>query len=426
MTNFKNYLCRRLKTSFLRTLIFSVISAFATYVYITMNAKPFLVMGAAEYRGRTGLEIFTFIMVVLCILIPVLETAEFKNKRSLDTFYSLPLSRFQLALTHYISGFVQIFAVYTLSFIVAVLALIPYAEHFKLICLPAFYLLSLVFGLGVYSFYMFVFGEANTVFDGAVFCAMWSYGTVCIFGYATDIISNVFTYEMTATFYNDLLEIPLRIGSPFSSLDNLNLMFRFGIERKNVVFEDYAFALRHFWAFFLWIAVYAACICGYFRTFTRKGAEKAGEISDTWFGYKVLIPIYGFLMVRQGSCDILTVLWLIMMFVGYGIYRRGLHFAKSDVTVLIIYAVTFFVLSGIFNIPAEGILFMASTVFFVVSFCLLFGAKKENREQPGFHSEEEIRKLALLFSVSTVMWVVSVAFSGIGVFLYLAAALALK
>ena len=406
MTNFKRYLSYRLKSSFLRTLIFSLISVFITYVYVTMNAKPFLAIGAVEYRGHTGIELFTSMMAVLCILVPVLETAGFKNKRNLDTFYSLPLSRFNLALAHYLSGFVQILAVYTVSFITAVLVLLTYAEYFGLICLPAFYVLSVIFGLGVYSFYMFVFGQANTVFDGAVFCAMWSYGTMIFVGYITDIISNVFTEGMTATFYNDLLEIPWLIGFPFSSLDNLNMMFRFSIEPKNVEPLEYELVMRHYWSFFLWAAIYVACAYGYFRTFMRKGAENAGEISDTWFGYRLLIPIYGFLMVRQGGFDILTVIWLTMMVIGYVIYRRGLKLKKSDIVVLAIYAAVFFVFVGIFNVTAEAILFFASIVFFIVSACLFLGAAKENREKQGFHGEREMMKLGTMLVVSAAIFLI--------------------
>jgi len=403
MTTFKKYLRYRLKSAFLRTLIFSVISVFITFIYVSMNVTPFLSIGAAEYRGTTGIEIFITLLTVLCILVPVLETAEFKNKRNLDTFYSLPLSRFHLALAHYISGFVQIMAVYTLSFIAMVLTVLPYAKHFRLVCLPAFYVLSAIFALGVYSFYMFVFGQANTVLDGAIFCAMWSYGTVIIVGYITDIISNIFTHGMMATFYNDLLELPWFIGFPFASLGNLNLMFRYNIDLKGAELADYELIMRHYWSFFLWAAIYAACAYGYFRTFIKKGSEEAGEVSDTWFGYRVLIPLYGFMMVRQGNFDILTVLWIIMMFIGYTIYRRGLKFKKSDIIVLIIYAVMFFVLVGIFEMSAEVILLLASIVFFTVSLCMALGARRENREQPGYHSEKEMTKLLALLTVSAAL-----------------------
>jgi hypothetical protein len=269
---------------------------------------------------------------------------------------------------------------------------------------------------------MFIFGQANTVFDGALFCVMWTYGTVLVTGYITGIISNVFTYQMTATFYNDLLEIPWLIGFPFSTLDKLNLLFKFSIEPKNVELEYggyYDIITRHYWMFFLWLAVYVACAYGYFRTFARKGVEKAGEVSDTWFGYRLLIPIYGFMMVRQGGFDILTVLWLIMMFIGYIIYRRGMRFTKSDIIVLAVYAVSFFVLSGIFNMSAEVILILASAAFFTVSLCMALGARRENLEKPGFHSEKEMTKLLALLVVSAALLLIGILASGMATFLYI-------
>ena len=109
----KKYLCHRLKASLLRTVIFSLIAVLATYVYVGLCVSPFFAVGAAAYRGHMGLECTSVFMCAACLLIPVLETAQFKSRRNLDTLYSLPISRFNTALAHYVSGFLQVLAIYT-------------------------------------------------------------------------------------------------------------------------------------------------------------------------------------------------------------------------------------------------------------------------------------------------------------------------
>ena len=277
MTNFRKYLGYRLKKSLLRTVVFSLIAMGATYTCVYANAVPFFTIGNPEYNGSTGIAVLMCLMIILAAGIPVLETAAFKNKRNLDTFYSLPLSRFHLALAHYISGFVQILVIYTASFITALLVLLRYAEHFNLLCLPAYYVFSIIFGLGMYSFYIFVFGEANSVLDGAIFCAMWTFGSMLLLGYVTDMVSNIFASQMTATWYNDLLETPWLFGVSYAPIKNITEVFIQKIEPKSAVESTYFIIYRHMYSFIVWACIYAACAYGYFRTFARKGAEKPAK-----------------------------------------------------------------------------------------------------------------------------------------------------
>ena len=403
MTTFKKYLTFRLKKSFLRTVVFSLIALVATYIVVYANAVPFVIIGNPEYNGNTGIFVLVWIIVILSVAIPVLETTEFKNKRNLDTFCSLPLSRFDLALAHYISGFVQMFAIYTVSFITLVLVVLPYAEHFRLGYLPAYYVFSLILGLGLYSFYTFIFGEANTVLDGAIFCAMWTFGGGFLLLYIVDFITAA-AFDLPTVVYNDLNVSPWLFGVSFAPLNNITELFLHNIEPKANVSSSYFTISRHFESLFVWALIYAACACGYFCTFARKGTEKAGEISDTWFGYKMLIPIYGFLCAGMDSY-MLNALWLAAMFTGYMIYRRGIRLAKSDIIVLIIHAVIFFPLA---ELSRFQIIFLASIPFFIVSLCLLISESKKNREHPELRDKKRMLKLGALAALSAALLLVCI------------------
>jgi hypothetical protein len=92
--------------------------------------------------------------------------------------------------------------------------------------------------------------------------------------------------------------------------------------------------MNNFYMFYVWAAVYVACAYGFFRSFVRRSAEKAGEISESPFGYKFLIPFYGFCLFLSGVGILYSVFIFALMFIGYVIYRRGVKLRKSDIGML--------------------------------------------------------------------------------------------
>ena len=92
--------------------------------------------------------------------------------------------------------------------------------------------------------------------------------------------------------------------------------------------------------------------------FNKKSPANAGNISNSWFGYKTLGPIHsilGGLSVKafleslfSGFAPLLSLILIlvpIITFLGYMIYRRGVKFKIPDIIVM---ALT--VLLAIFNV----------------------------------------------------------------------------
>jgi hypothetical protein len=81
--------------------------------------------------------------------------------------------------------------------------------------------------------------------------------------------------------------------------------------------------------FVLWIVVGIGSALGFVFTFGKRRAEKTQEVSESWFGFKLLIPLYAIAaMITYGDLFVLVV--LIVAFVGYIIYRKGFHLKKWD------------------------------------------------------------------------------------------------
>ena len=161
MKTFGRYLTYRLKQSWLRMLIFTVLS-----VIFTQN----VMRSELNYEHpRSGLFILAVILGILCTVIPILEIAEYKNRRNLDAFYSFSISRKSLALLHFLCGWTQVVVVYTVTYLAGVLTLLTYDTQFLLIYLIPYYFCSLALGLIIYAIFLFLFNEGNTESDGVLF-----------------------------------------------------------------------------------------------------------------------------------------------------------------------------------------------------------------------------------------------------------------
>ena len=66
--------------------------------------------------------------------------------------------------------------------------------------------------------------------------------------------------------------------------------------------------------------------------------EKTEEISSSYFGFRLLIPVYAISAMIALKTVSSTIIWFVIVevltFIGYTIYRRGFHFKKADIAIL--------------------------------------------------------------------------------------------
>ncbi len=334
MKTFGRYLLYRLENSALRTVVFTIIS-----VIITQNTiSDCIDHGAVEYNS-TGLYILATILGIICTVIPILETMCFKNRRNLDTLYFFPIKRRKMATVHFLSGFIQILFIYSVTFFIAFGYLATNTDYFALGYMPLYYLFSILIGFVMYSFFMFIFGQANTVADGVVMCILWMF--------VLSIVSAVITGKVVIPYLaakdrESVIDLS-GWGIAYAPINNLTVIFQDIIEVNKDALEynsQARYAARYIkqaYMFFVWGAIGIASAIGYVVAFVKKGAEKAGEISSSIFGYKLLIPLYGYSLLILfdwlelfDSLDFMVVLIFIAMVIGYIIYRRSFRLKASD------------------------------------------------------------------------------------------------
>ena len=170
MTVFWRYLAYRLKKSGLRTLVFILLSVLVIHM-VLMSAVSHNTSSTSENFGLS--ELSTILAIFACS-IPILENAELKEKKHADAIYSTPISRGKLAGAHYFSGLIQMFSIYTVNFFYAFFYLKIHTTQLRLFYMLPWYFLSLLLGIILYSFVLFLFNEGNTVLDGVMFCGLES------------------------------------------------------------------------------------------------------------------------------------------------------------------------------------------------------------------------------------------------------------
>lgn len=331
MKTFGRYLTYRLENTALRTVTLAVLS-----IILVLSSVSSCISDTIQVEFReTGIYMLALLLGVLCTVVPMLETACFKNRRNLDTLYFFPLKRWKMALAHYLSGLIQVLAIYTVAFVTAHVYLAVKTDYFALYHLFAYYFASVAIGIVMYSFFIFIFGEANTETDGVVFSVMWIFAIFVSMLALSMCLSNLISEKGNA--FTEFIGNMATWGLPYAPINNLTEIFQDMIE-INRESSYHAFNaekyLRQWYMFPVWGGIGLASAVGYFFTFVRKEAHKAGEISDSIFGYRLLIPLYGYsLLLMVGTIDILTVPIFGAMLIGYIIYRRGVKLKASDLVV---------------------------------------------------------------------------------------------
>lgn len=337
MTTFWRFLCYRLKSGALRTVIIAVLAIIIDRISLEGSGR----FRQPEYidNNRCCIYMLATLLCIVASLVPVLELSGLKNRRNLDTLYFFPIRREKMALVYFVSSFVQIVVIYTAAFLVHFVYLATNTDWFALAYMFPYYFLSLLLALVICAVYMFIFTQANTVVDGLVFCVFWIFFLGIVSGTLLDVSAPwIFGEEYRKDeAYKVLAKLPVW-GILYTPMNNLTVLYQDLIEinapnKWNNAVEQ---IMVHFRMFFVWGVLGLAAAFGYVASFVKKGAEQAGEISKSWFGYKILIPVCGYSFVFMASgpygIDLIPLLlYAIMMTIGYIIYRRGFKFKLSDI-----------------------------------------------------------------------------------------------
>lgn len=284
-----------------------------------------------DRAGDTVLYVPALILAALCTAVPVMQFSYRMKKRSVDLWYALPVTRRALTFVRFAGGLALVLVPYAVSYWAGFAVIACRDNLFHLQYYVALFFASLPVAVLLLGTNAFLFTRANRVGDGIFFLLAWAFLLAMPAQYF-----NYFSFRGMPGVLKNLTNY-----STYSPLGWLFGGFSSAARTGEVVIQHPAVV------FALWGVLGAGAVFGLF--FTAKGhpAENAGQISDTWFGYRTLIPAYLFCIMSWAfassasvSAAAAMVVTLVLVaaagLVAYFAYRRSFRLHLCDVLSLVL------------------------------------------------------------------------------------------
>lgn len=315
-----------LKKNWLRILIITLFAAVVSFL-----SAPDGYNTESQYVNP-DLMVNAYMIISMSILIPILEFSGFNKKSRLDVLYSMPLSRVRTGFSHYFSGLTNLIISYSVSFAAYSLCLISTGGFHTEYLLP-FYALSLLYGLVLFTFCTFIFLQAYSIWDGVIFVGLWQVVLGLPFAALHSLLGRISVGGNNIIPYFDL----------FTSVNPISRFIDIFDKKIAIISHQYSSFITGFDAQYykytvatciIWGVIGMLSLAGLFHTFKYKKAEHVEQISDSWLGYRILIPIYTVSLLAVWNDVLSSAVVLIIATVGMFIHRRGIKLRLSDYLVL--------------------------------------------------------------------------------------------
>ena len=305
------------------------------YFYNRVTDQHFEVIGP----DSSPILFITIMACILCTIIPVIEFSFKMSKISIDQMYSLPIKREKLYMSKFISGFIEILIPVSVVFIFCLLKVLFSNHMYETIYFLPYFVCLILFMFFLYSTITFFFTRGNTVIDGII-----------------NIVLIIFVVELFSSTIDSLLWGNIRnyfdsgscyLYSPISIISELfdNKLSAEAINKLHTMYDEYYYTVRVNLTTYEIVSVIIFILIGIASTILfvvlnkKDKAEDSMQVSNSWFSYKVFIPVYMSLislLMMDGSELIGFVFLFVGTYIAYVIYRRSLKIKKWDIIVPVI------------------------------------------------------------------------------------------
>ena len=337
--NYFNYLIKSKKYFLIVLCIIQAIFAFTGFGKSPANLS---------FLGNSVIISYAFGGAVAFIL-PLVIFSYVHDKRAVDTYFSLNVSRKSLLFTGLIFCLWTCFSSYLVTIIITAIGylvsgiLVTYLKTLLLALLISFisYTLVIVFNTFVYLF-------ANSIVDGIIVLIAYYFLPLALYIMA---ITFQGTFLVGVSYVEETLSNYLAYLSPITlSIYNFLGVGLFGEININV-------SISYIIVSIIYIVIFAILL---FKTFISRKVERAGNYSDYFFAYPFVITCYTIIclfaiasMYRKLTDDYSFIILYLLLFIAYlagnFIYKRKFKLSKAQ-TIMFCIGV---VLSLLFNIACE-------------------------------------------------------------------------
>ena len=322
------YFLHSLKVA-LKPMLFIFIVGLLTYPLVVT------VMQFDEYSSnQVGLSV-TF-LAFLVFIVPICKNAYLKKKKTIDYYYSLPIKRVTLMNINLIVGLIEVLVPFVITYFLGMLITMAKTDMFNYhYYIPLFFtLVGLAISLYVCNFFLATRG--NSVVDSILIIALYSCSLWLLFGF----IESVFEYTPNVSSEQLITFVPfINVGNYYSRL----------ISDKDGNYGSIGMVLYpHYYLCIIELLTYIPL----FILTKKDKSERAEQISNSYLGYRSLIPYYLFTLISCiviGNRGAFTIIgnWFISVLmitaaglVGYVIYYRKFKIPKRGWLALIISVVS--------------------------------------------------------------------------------------
>lgn len=309
------------------TAVFAVAALTSDFIALREIAAPGVdgSYSTVQVPVNTLVHIPAITLCVLCFIVPAMQFSYRMKRRSVDLWYALPIKREKLVLTRVLGGLALVFVPYAVSYAAGVTVIACSENLFEMQMYVPLFFASLPMGMLLFGVNSFLFSRANTAGDGTVFMLLGAFALAMPMAFA-----DAWLWQSVPNEIDDLLHY-----ITFGSAAEMFMLFGPAIRGVSTNIPG------------LWLGCVLAAIegCaayfGLFYTARSHRAESAGQISNSPFGYKVLLPWYLFFGIATASVEggiamtaapIAEYLFmLILAFVGYFVYRRSFRLKLYDI-----------------------------------------------------------------------------------------------
>ena len=260
------------------------------------------------HSSEIGLAFFA--LGALCFLSPVLTYSFKMNKRGVDNYYALPIKKGKLYLVKTMVGLLLVLVPFTVMYRSGFLTLLCRAENpYNMFWYLPAYFGSALLGICLFGFNAFLYARANKIADGIVFMIAYILFFATLYEYVVAVSNyRLGNYNGDFVTFGGLIE--------FGNVMN-DLILRY----ENVSLSPLTFVVMPI----LGVAGYALL----FILLPYEKGENAEQVSDSWFGYKILIPIYTAFLLALNS-NVFDIIWFCLMamaaIVATVVYQRKFKF----------------------------------------------------------------------------------------------------
>ncbi len=273
---------------------------------------------------------------IMSVMIPIYIFSYKMDRRSVDMYFSLPITRRKIAIVNFFVGLLLMYAAYTIAYILGFITVAFKVKGLELVYYLYIYLALLIPAFILYSVTAFIFTRANTVTDGIISVIGISLLPALILLTCSETISllsaeNLWIDWSTFIPFYPFVDVVSRLSCAISS-GKIDYWFSDPMISPTLK-HQYTTDVCSLVGGIFWLAIAVAMTVGLFVSEKNHKAENCGQISESLFCYKLQIPIYTVVFILDsfisGVQQFVICLILFAAFVMSMIYKRSIKIGKK-------------------------------------------------------------------------------------------------